>query len=43
MIDFITQIVPGIVILAIGISAYRKNKMALPLSVFLITYVGIII
>jgi len=43
MIDFLTQIVPGILVLAIGIASYRKNKMAIPLSVFLITYVGVII
>lgn len=43
MIDFLTQIVPGILVLSIAISSYRKNKMAMPLSIFLITYVGFII
>lgn len=43
MIDFLTTIVPAIITISIGISAYRNNKMAMPLSIFLITYVGIII
>jgi len=41
--DFLTTIIPAIITLTIAISAYRDNKMAIPLSVFLITYVGVII
>jgi hypothetical protein len=43
MINFLTNIVPAIITLAIGIAAYRKNDMTMPLAIFLITYVGVII
>jgi hypothetical protein len=41
--DFLSTVVPAILTITIGIAAYRNNKMAMPLAVFLVTYVGVIL
>jgi len=41
--DFLTTYVPLIITTSIAVAAYRNNKMAMPLAIFLITYVGFLI
>jgi len=40
---FLETIVPGILTLSILVSTIKKNKLTMPLAIFLIVYVGFIL